>query len=206
VQGEASVEQITQAITRFNQRSIPPDVLVITRGGGSAEDLQAFSSESVIRAVAASRIPTLVAIGHERDISLAELAADKRASTPSNAAELLVPDRVQKLFELATLSNTFQRNAVGLVASAKQLLVTRQQRLEVDIAQNFRNVLERLGVQEQLLALLDPYAPLGRGYARIYNEKGTVRSVAQLTEDARVNFELQDGSALAKIISVKSGS
>jgi exodeoxyribonuclease VII large subunit len=206
VQGEASVEQITQAITRFNQRSIPPDVLVITRGGGSAEDLQAFSSESVIRAVAASRIPTLVAIGHERDISLAELAADKRASTPSNAAELLVPDRVQKLFELATLSNTFQRNAVGLVASAKQLLVTRQQQLEADIAQNFRNVLERLGVQEQLLALLDPYAPLGRGYARIYNEKGTVRSVAQLTEDARVNFELQDGSALAKIISVKSGS
>jgi exodeoxyribonuclease VII large subunit len=100
VQGEVAPEQIVQAITRFNQKSLAPDVLVITRGGGSAQDLQAFSSEQVTRAVAASRIPTLVAIGHERDIALAELAADQRASTPSNAAELLLPDRAQKMHEL----------------------------------------------------------------------------------------------------------
>ena len=68
-----------------------PDVLVLIRGGGSADDLQAFSTEQVVRAVAASRIPTLVAIGHEIDVSLAELAADRRASTPSNAAEMPCP-------------------------------------------------------------------------------------------------------------------
>ena len=93
VQGEVSPAQLVAAIEQFNQAAEPPEVLVVTRGGGSAEDLQAFSTEQVTRAVAASRIPTLVAIGHEVDISLAELAADQRASTPSNAAELLVPDR-----------------------------------------------------------------------------------------------------------------
>jgi exodeoxyribonuclease VII large subunit len=206
VQGEASAEQITKAINSFNQCSTPPDVLVITRGGGSTDDLQAFSTEAVIRAVAASRIPTLVAIGHERDISLAELAADRRASTPSNAAELLVPDRVQKLLELATLYETFQRDAVSLVVSARQSLATRQQQLEAALNQCFRNVLEKVHLQVQLLALLDPYAPLGRGYARIYNEQGTLRSISQLQADAKVHLQLYDGSAQAKIISVKAGS
>ncbi|HSC38637.1 MAG TPA: exodeoxyribonuclease VII large subunit, partial [Chitinophagaceae bacterium] len=100
VQGEPAPAQIVAAITQLNQMASPPDVLVITRGGGSAEDLQAFSTEQVTRAVAASRIPTVVAIGHEVDVSLAELAADQRASTPSNAAELLVPSRRAVLKQL----------------------------------------------------------------------------------------------------------
>jgi exodeoxyribonuclease VII large subunit len=93
VQGEAAPAQLVAAIEQFNSHVEPPAALVIIRGGGSAEDLAAFSTEVVTRAVAASRVPTLVAIGHEVDLSLAELAADRRASTPSNAAELLVPDR-----------------------------------------------------------------------------------------------------------------
>ena len=97
VQGEAAVPQITSALEQFNAEAEPPEVVVLIRGGGSPEDLAAFSSEQVTRAVAASRVPTLVAIGHEIDVSLAELAADQRASTPSNAAELLVPDRNQLL-------------------------------------------------------------------------------------------------------------
>src|SRR5690606_29272842 len=101
VQGEAAPAQVVAAIEQFNQSANPPDVLVITRGGGSPEDLHAFSTEQVTRAVAASRIPTLAAIGHEIDVSLAELAADRRASTPSNAAELLVPDRKAVLASLA---------------------------------------------------------------------------------------------------------
>jgi exodeoxyribonuclease VII large subunit len=105
VQGEVAPAQIVAAIEQLNGLATPPDVLVITRGGGSAEDLQAFSTEQVTRAVAASRVPTLVAIGHEVDVSLAELAADQRASTPSNAAELLVPDRQ---YILRTLKETRQ--------------------------------------------------------------------------------------------------
>ena len=83
--------RLVKAIDHFNGLPELPEVLVITRGGGSAEDLAAFSDERVVRAVAASRVPTLVAVGHEVDISLAELAADMRASTPTNAAQLVVP-------------------------------------------------------------------------------------------------------------------
>ena len=100
VQGEPAPRQIVAALQWFNEQAGPPDVLVLVRGGGSADDLAAFSTETVVRAVAASRIPTLVAIGHEVDVSLSELAADQRASTPSNAAEILVPDRREVLARL----------------------------------------------------------------------------------------------------------
>lgn len=89
VQGRAAVGQIVSAIAQSIPGPELPDVIVLTRGGGSAEDMAGFNDERVVRAVAASRVPeTLVAIGHEKDTSLAE-AADVRASTPSNAAELL---------------------------------------------------------------------------------------------------------------------
>ncbi len=93
VQGINAPAQLIKGVELVNQMAEPPQVLVVIRGGGSEDDLAAFSDEKVVRAISASRVPTLVAIGHERDISLAELAADQRASTPSNAAELLVPDR-----------------------------------------------------------------------------------------------------------------
>ena len=93
VQGESAPEQMIRAITYFNQCEILPEVLVIIRGGGSADDLSAFNDEPLVRAIAASRIPTLVGVGHEVDVSLADMVADVRAATPSNAAQLLVPDR-----------------------------------------------------------------------------------------------------------------
>jgi exodeoxyribonuclease VII large subunit len=107
VQGDSAVESLVSAISFFNQESEPVEVLVMIRGGGSADDLSAFSSEQVVRAVASSRIPTAVAIGHEVDISLAELAADLRASTPSNAAELLFPDKKEQMDVLASKQKVF---------------------------------------------------------------------------------------------------
>jgi exodeoxyribonuclease VII large subunit len=93
VQGREAVAQITQAIEHMNEEYPTLDALVLTRGGGSLEELQAFNDERVVRALARSRIPTVVGVGHERDRSLADLVADMRASTPSNAAELLTPTR-----------------------------------------------------------------------------------------------------------------
>ncbi|HMH30993.1 MAG TPA: exodeoxyribonuclease VII large subunit, partial [Methylomirabilota bacterium] len=109
VQGEPAPAQIAAAIDQFNAQAEPPEVLILIRGGGSAEDLAAFSSEIVTRAVVASRTPTLVAIGHEVDLSLAELAADQRASTPSNAAELLVPDRKGTLEALQAVTGQLEQ-------------------------------------------------------------------------------------------------
>lgn len=93
VQGALAPDQVTGAIEYFNQLADPADVLVIIRGGGSLEDLIAFSTEPVARAVAASRTPTVVGVGHEIDFSLADYAADVRAATPTDAARLIVPDR-----------------------------------------------------------------------------------------------------------------
>lgn len=93
VQGNQAPDQIVGAIHYFNQLAQPVDVLVIIRGGGSLEDLIAFSTEPVARAIAASRTPTVVGVGHEVDVSLADYAADLRAATPTDAARLVVPDR-----------------------------------------------------------------------------------------------------------------
>jgi exodeoxyribonuclease VII large subunit len=97
VQGRDAVREIVGAFRHFNAHPESADVLVLTRGGGSLEDLQAFNSEEVARAVFGSRIPVVVGVGHERDESLADYAADLRASTPTNAAELVVPDRREML-------------------------------------------------------------------------------------------------------------
>jgi exodeoxyribonuclease VII large subunit len=93
VQGAAAPDQIVGALEYFNQLAPPADVLVLIRGGGSLEDLSAFSTEPVARAVAASRTPIIVGVGHEVDFSLADYAADLRAATPTDAARLVVPDR-----------------------------------------------------------------------------------------------------------------
>lgn len=93
VQGETAALQIVRAIEYFNQQEEPAEVLVLIRGGGSADDLSVFNDEPLVRAVAASRIPTLAGIGHEVDTTLVDLAADVRAATPSHAAQILVPDK-----------------------------------------------------------------------------------------------------------------
>ncbi len=100
VQGEAAPMSIIDALQTANTELRNMDAVILIRGGGSIEDLQAFNDERVVRAVAGSRIPTMVGIGHERDVTLAELAADVRASTPSNAAELLVQTRAEIIGEI----------------------------------------------------------------------------------------------------------
>jgi len=92
VQGIGSIAQIVKALEYLN-REQDSEIIILTRGGGSLEDLQSFNSEEVVRAIFASRIPVVCGVGHERDITLADLAADQRASTPSNAAEIAVPDK-----------------------------------------------------------------------------------------------------------------
>jgi exodeoxyribonuclease VII large subunit len=195
VQGEAAPAQISGAIEQFNRSAMPPDVLVLIRGGGSAEDLYAFSTEQVTRAVAASRMPTLVAIGHEVDVSLAELAADRRASTPSNAAELLVPDRTDALRQLGEYSNRLQHTMLGRTQLELQRLQQHDATLTQAVSYAFNNANERLRAARLLLAALNPKNVLQRGYAIVRSaEAGAVlRQVADISSGAIVNVELSDG-------------
>lgn len=199
VQGEQAPGQIVAAIGAVNALADVPDVLVLTRGGGSAEDLAAFSSELVTRAVAASRVPTLVAIGHEVDISLAELAADQRASTPSNAAELLTPDRQEVLRQLAADKQDLRSALKRLVQGRLELLKTARSDLDRRLLEVYQATEARLATLRQLLEAYNPSAALQRGYALVHAGETIVKSVAQLQAGDTVRLQLQDGSAGATI-------
>lgn len=205
VQGEASPLQVVRAIEQFNSLAVPPEVLVITRGGGSAEDLQAFSTEQVTRAVAASRIPTLVAIGHEVDISLAELAADQRASTPSNAAELLVPDRKALLAHLRTHKERLAHFAERAVHDAHQALRLERENLRGSVEQLVGQVRQQLSLRHQLLTAYDPQAALTRGYALVRKGRQYIRSGHDVAENDELQIRLSDAelTTLVKHITMK---
>lgn len=193
VQGEAAPGQITAAIEYFNQLAEPPEVLIITRGGGSAEDLYAFSTEQVTRAVAASRVPTLVAIGHEIDVSLAELAADQRASTPSNAAELLVPDRKEVLQQLRHIEERLHEAALGAVKARSQDLRHEQTQLDQAVGTAIRHARDSVAGYDRLLSALDPHAVLRRGYAVVRLDGKAVAKRSAVKSGAIVNVEVSDG-------------
>ncbi len=199
VQGEISPGQITAAIEQFNAASVTPEVIVLIRGGGSAEDLAAFSTEQVTRAVAASRVPTIVAIGHEIDLSLAELAADQRASTPSNAAELLVPDRKQVISALASDLITLQQAGQRQILVAKTALKIERTELDQRIEHQFSRVKDSLNSSNQLLNALNPEAVLRRGYAIVRSGKRAVRNTKQLASGAIVEIQLADGRFKAQV-------
>lgn len=206
VQGEPAPRQITAAIEQFNAMAEPPEVLVLIRGGGSAEDLAAFSTEQVTRAVAASRVPTLVAIGHEVDVSLAELAADQHASTPSNAAELLVPDKRHQLEVLAStklqlgrlLKQTLTDHQSGL-AQATESLHQAWKQLAADQTRH-------IALKRQLLIAYDPAAALKRGYAIIRDNTQTITSVGKVRARQQLTIDMRDGHLLATVDEVRKGT
>jgi exodeoxyribonuclease VII large subunit len=200
VQGEAAPAQIVAAIERFNELKNPPEVLVIIRGGGSADDLAAFSTESVARAVSASRVPTLAAIGHEIDLSLAELAADTRASTPSNAAELLTPDKRAVLEDLRDKTERLYEDITDYLREERRTLET----FISDAAQAIERQLQHQGTQlaqaKTLLQVLSPQAALKRGYAVVRNELGgVVRSAHDAPVGAIIHIAVDSDELTAQV-------
>lgn len=164
VQGMAAPEQIIRALDYFNQRA-EVEAVVILRGGGSADDLSAFNDEGLARAIVASRIPVMTGIGHEVDESLADLAADVRASTPSNAAERLTPDRHDMLRHVQfTLDNT-KRFILDRIELTKQNLVGHLQDIKRQIRSKIDQAERHLSETQKILASLNPENVLQRGYA-----------------------------------------
>ncbi len=167
VQGQSSPDQIIRAINYFNQQERLPEVIVIIRGGGSADDLSTFNDEPLTRAISGSRIPTLVGVGHETDQSLADLAADVRASTPSNAAQILVPDKNEII---RTVKNQISSLIPRIVQAIDQQKVELNNRLisiieKIDLA--IDKQITYISNIKSILSQLDPNRVLERGYAII---------------------------------------
>ncbi|HXH26826.1 MAG TPA: exodeoxyribonuclease VII large subunit [Candidatus Acidoferrum sp.] len=172
VQGEGAGEQILRALQFFNQLAEPVEVVVVIRGGGSAEDLAVFNEEPVVRAVAGSRTPTLVGVGHETDTSLCDLAADVRAATPSNAAQLLVPDRLSIWHQIQQQLNNTSTHFLQRLKVQSVALSTTPEKMFEKIQQNIAIQNQQIAHRLQLLEQLDPKKALRRGYSLIRDPSG----------------------------------
>lgn len=170
VQGTGAADQIVRAIQYFNEQKDVPEVLAIIRGGGSADDLSIFNDEVLVRAIAASRVPTIVGVGHETDESLADLAADVRAATPSHAAQLIVPDKQDVL---RTLRSDMQRAAVaveGALTTVSEQIDEQIMTAYEMIAGHFERLTLEFAKQRAVMSAYDPKAILERGYGIVRGE------------------------------------
>lgn len=167
VQGQSAADQIMRAIDHFNQLSEPPEVLVIIRGGGSADDLAVFNDEMLVRKIAASRVPILTGIGHETDESLADLAADVAAVTPTDAAQVLLPDRQNIINNIKRLKREAIRRYGDEVLAMIGLVGERRMGTLTHWHDRIRQQLEVVGGQKRLIDEYNPERVLARGYALI---------------------------------------
>lgn len=203
VQGESAGSEIIQAIEAINQLSDVPEIIVIVRGGGSREDLAVFDSEQIVRAVSLSRIPTLVAIGHETDISLAELAADLRCSTPSHAAQSLVPDKKHEKAVLENYKNSL-RSGFSKFITTSFLNLDEYKELILSLTNKRLNEADNyLNNEKILLAALSPDMPLKKGYILARRSGQIVSSAKKLKTGDKLLLQFKDGQAETKVKSVK---
>jgi exodeoxyribonuclease VII large subunit len=175
------------------------DVVVLARGGGSFEDLLPFSDERLVRAVAACPVPIVSAVGHEQDTPLCDLAADARASTPTAAARLVVPDAQDLLQRLDRARGALARGARSVVERRRQRLEAAHERLRRAPALAVERKRARLEHSAGRLRALSPHATLQRGYAIVRNGDEIVRSAAAVSAGESIDVEVADGRFGARV-------
>ncbi|MEX0932231.1 MAG: exodeoxyribonuclease VII large subunit [Candidatus Saccharimonadales bacterium] len=226
VQGEKAPSQIVGAIKYFNELPKPMDILVVTRGGGSLEDLQAFNTEEVTRAVATSRTPTIVGVGHEANVSLADLAADKRAATPTDAARLVVPEKTEVLngidYKQRQIITAVQgllegwqykiRHSMQVINHAVSPANLRQQvnMLEQKLITSHKSAINQ--TKQNLLALtrtlknLDPQTLLERGYGIARVDGQILKDASQVSMGDFVMLQLAKGKLNTEVRKIEDDS
>ena len=225
VQGASAAPEIVKGIQLFNEKNAC-DVLIVGRGGGSLEDLWAFNEEIVARAIFASNIPVISAVGHETDFTIADFVADLRAPTPSAAAEVAVPD----IFELKAgllglkqhlavlIKNRVNAEREFLINTEKQLnlispsnkilnsrteLVNINEKLINTMLLKLNNEKAKISVLASQLNALSPLEVLSRGYAISYKEASPVTSVKQVAAGDNIKVVVKDGELFATVNEVR---
>ncbi|MDO8505229.1 MAG: exodeoxyribonuclease VII large subunit [bacterium] len=203
VQGFGAVESIVEAFLWFNKIDITPpappltlrggncgvDVIILTRGGGSLEDLQAFNSEQVARAIFGSRVPVVCGVGHERDISIADLVADVRAATPSNAAEIVAPDRREVAQRLAYSIERMVDGVDGMIEE-KQSTIKHAMELGARFIERYKEQIDHLF---RTLQNLNPLNILKRGYSVVMKGDRVIKDSSQVAEGDVIDVRLHSG-------------
>ena len=223
VQGEDAAAEIAHAIACMNR--LPGiDLLIVSRGGGSIEDLWAFNEEVVARAIFASHIPIVSAVGHETDVTIADLVADHRAPTPSAAVENIVPDQEELRQQLAAIRSSLVRSIAGQIDAVRVKLENIQSRIpathRIDAINRLRQVIDQLDLRGQRAAgqqlsgkrrgwqiaaaqldTLSPLATLARGYSICKDSSGnTVTDAAQVHVGEEVQLRLSRGQLACRVL------
>lgn len=225
VQGKEAVPDIVAAIADLNRYG-EVDVIVVGRGGGSLEDLWAFNDEKVARAIAGSRIPVVSAVGHEVDVTVADLVADRRAPTPTGAASLIVPDRRDLIATLRSLDASLaagmkrqiERQRERIASAMQRLRDPRQalkalqlridelsERLQHAVFTSVRSTKQQLQRHAERLEALSPLAVLYRGYsiARRADDNSVVRDATSVGVDETLHLTFARGTAAVRVHSVQ---
>jgi exodeoxyribonuclease VII large subunit len=207
VQGESAVPGIINALNALNDRG-DIDLIIIARGGGSIEDLWAFNDEKVARAIYSSKAPVISGIGHETDFTIADFVADKRAPTPSAAAELAVPSRS----ELETHIQSDIADMVALLSNSIERGRQHTDELYATASNQVRNVIsvntEKLRGQELKLDSLSPLATLERGYALVQSQSSgeIISRISQVESGDMIKVQVSDGRFNSRVTDVKKGT
>ena len=225
VQGESAAPQLIEGLRYFNEKK-NVNVIIIGRGGGSLEDLWAFNSEALVREVAASELPVISAVGHEIDFTLCDFAADRRAPTPSAAAELAVPERYELKRKLGNVTARLEllegkklellRSTLERMKKSRALTDPRNfiddKRMALGVAEDklynrITFLLERkksaLAGKTAKLDAMNPLSVLSRGYGAAFAPDGTViRSAAQVEKGSDISLMLSDGTVRATVCDI----
>ena len=221
VQGTQAPAQLISGVEFFSMTGLV-DVIILGRGGGSAEDLWAFNDEYLARAVASCAVPVISAVGHESDFTICDFVADRRAPTPSAAAEIAVPDMGEILRGLASVCGKMQtsmqklilqeRRILNQIAQSRvfsrpeQMLDNFRMRLDEHEADLDRGVGQALLQRKQTVAsvagklqALNPLSVLSRGYATISRDGASITSVKQINDNDTLDIRMADGSVRATV-------
>ena len=200
VQGPGAAEEVAAAIALAN-RVQGADLIIVTRGGGSLEDLWAFNEEVVARAIAASRLPVISAVGHEIDITIADLVADVRALTPSEAGEIAVPDLREVSQSLDRLGSRLAQAGKGRIDLARQKLERLKDRLSRGLERFFNDRRNRLGKLAAGLEAMSPLSVLARGYSLTLKADGAtrLRAATDVKPGDLIETILNEGRILSRV-------
>lgn len=226
VQGQYAVDEIVAAFQVFNAlpKDERPEVLVLTRGGGSFEELHAFNDERVVRAVFSSRIPVMVGVGHERDETLCDFVADVRASTPSNAAERIVPRREDLLQDIehmiGRMDTRLSRTVLHYTAQIERSILVfdhafsglrnKLEALTQELSRSLRSMLDRVSAaiasSTRFLEGVSPVAVLARGYALVRASSGKlVRDTQTVAAGDILSVQFSSGTISAEVLTNSQG-